>query len=159
MSPHVTVDTRSGLAPWRQIHDQLAALVDADDLGPGTRLPAIRRLARDLGVAPGTVARAYRELEAGGRVRTARGGGTVTAARTPGSATPGPGAVAVAEPAPASARTTAPVTVEPGDGRLEVAALAYLDVAQALGADLDAAVAAVRVAASTAAPPRSPRFS
>lgn len=161
MSPHVTVDARSGLAPWRQIHDQLAALVDADDLVPGTRLPAIRRLARDLGVAPGTVARAYRELEAGGRVRTARGGGTVTAARTPGSTIPDPGPAAVAAPGPA------PVTVgaddRTGDHRLEAAALAYLDVARTFGADLDAAVEAVRAAhvrtAPSPAPPGSPRFS
>ncbi|MDN5930882.1 MAG: GntR family transcriptional regulator [Pseudonocardia sp.] len=163
MSPHVTVDARSGLAPWRQIHDQLAALVDADELVPGTRLPAIRRLARDLGVAPGTVARAYRELEAGGRVRTARGGGTVTAARTPASSTPDPGPATVARPGRAIARTTAPVTPgsgddRAGDHRLEVAAHTYLDVALALGADLDAALEAVRAAASTAAPPGSSRF-
>jgi DNA-binding transcriptional regulator YhcF (GntR family) len=35
-------------------------------LGAGTRLPPIRQLAKDLGLATGTVARAYRELESDG---------------------------------------------------------------------------------------------
>lgn len=160
MSPHVSVDARSGLAPWRQIHDQLTALVDAGDLAAGARLPAIRRLARDLGVAPGTVARAYRELEAGGRVRTARGGGTVAAARVPEGTVPVPAPAPGPDPtAGTGAGTgtgtgtgTAPVTATPacalpGSDRLLEAALAYLDAAQALGADPDAAVAAVRAAA------------
>jgi DNA-binding transcriptional regulator YhcF (GntR family) len=39
-------------------------------LPPGSRLPAIRQLAADLGLATGTVARAYRELEAAGVIVT-----------------------------------------------------------------------------------------
>ena len=39
-------------------------------VGAGSRLPTVRRLAEDLGVAAGTVARAYRELEAGGVIET-----------------------------------------------------------------------------------------
>jgi DNA-binding transcriptional regulator YhcF (GntR family) len=46
----------------------------------GSRLPTIRQLAADLGLAAGTVARAYRELETGGVLRTGRRQGTVVAA-------------------------------------------------------------------------------
>ena len=40
------------------------------DLAPGTRLPTVRQLAADLGLAVNTVARAYRELEADGVLAT-----------------------------------------------------------------------------------------
>lgn len=42
----------------------IAGLITSGTLDPGTRLPPIRQLASDLGLAAGTVARAYRELEA-----------------------------------------------------------------------------------------------
>ncbi|UJW31745.1 GntR family transcriptional regulator [Saccharothrix sp. AJ9571] len=73
----VVVDADSGIAPWRQVHDQLIRLITTGALAPGTRLPPIRQLARDLALASGTVARVYRELEANGWVRTARAKGTV----------------------------------------------------------------------------------
>lgn len=44
---------------------------------PGRRLPTVRKLAGDLGLAPNTVARAYRELEAEGFVDTRGRNGTV----------------------------------------------------------------------------------
>lgn len=75
----VVVDVDNGLAPWRQVHDQLARLITAGSLPAGTRLPTIRQLARDLGLAPGTIARTYRELELAGLVRTGRAKGTVVA--------------------------------------------------------------------------------
>ncbi len=53
------------------------------ELPAGTRLPSVRALAGDLGIAPNTVVRAYRELEAAGVVRTARGKGTVVADAPP----------------------------------------------------------------------------
>ncbi|MGX5183111.1 GntR family transcriptional regulator [Streptomyces avermitilis] len=40
----------------------------------------MRQLAADLGLAPGTVARAYRELEAAELIRTRRGAGSRVAA-------------------------------------------------------------------------------
>lgn len=42
---------------------------------PDDRLPPVRQLAEDLGLAVGTTARAYRELEAAHLVRSRRGGG------------------------------------------------------------------------------------
>ncbi|ARU52295.1 GntR family transcriptional regulator [Cellulosimicrobium cellulans] len=75
----VEIDLRSGLAPYEQIRSQVVAHVAAGRLRVGDRLPTIRALATDLGLAPGTVARAYRELEAAGIVTTRRRAGTVVA--------------------------------------------------------------------------------
>ena len=62
------VDPRSAVPPYEQLRQQVTALVRAEVLTTGTRLPAIRQLANDLGLAGGTVARAYRELESDGIV-------------------------------------------------------------------------------------------
>ncbi|MCO7275270.1 MULTISPECIES: GntR family transcriptional regulator [Cellulosimicrobium] len=75
----VEIDLRSGIAPYEQIRSQVVAHVAAGRLRVGDRLPTIRALATDLGLAPGTVARAYRELEAAGVVTTRRRAGTVVA--------------------------------------------------------------------------------
>jgi GntR family transcriptional regulator len=70
----------SGPPPTEQIRDQLRGLIGAGRLAAGQRLPSVRQLAADLGVAPGTVAKAYRALEAEGVVSTSVGGGTRVAA-------------------------------------------------------------------------------
>jgi GntR family transcriptional regulator len=85
-APRIVVDPDSGVAPFRQIRDQLLHLVRTGALPVGARLPAIRQLAGDLGLAAGTVARVYRELEGDGVLRTARRAGTVVAAVPAGSA-------------------------------------------------------------------------
>ena len=54
----VEVDTTDPTPPFEQIRRQLEHLVAAGLLAPGTRLPPVRQLAADLGLAPGTVARA-----------------------------------------------------------------------------------------------------
>lgn len=79
----VAVDLASGIPPYEQIRGQVAALVAAGRLAPGERLPTVRDLAADLGVAAGTVQRAYRELEAGGVVLSRRRTGTVVAGTAP----------------------------------------------------------------------------
>lgn len=83
-APRIVVDPDNGVAPWRQVRDQLVHLVRFGALPVGSRLPAIRQLAGDLGLAAGTVARVYRELEAAGVLHTARRAGTVVAAVPPG---------------------------------------------------------------------------
>jgi DNA-binding transcriptional regulator YhcF (GntR family) len=75
-APEIGVDTTSPVAPYEQIRSQLDDLIRSGRLGPGQRLPPVRQLAVDLGLAAGTVARAYRELEVAGRVETRRGAGT-----------------------------------------------------------------------------------
>ena len=63
MSTQISIDMSSAIPPFEQVRSQLAALISAGILTPGTRLPTVRDLAADLGIAVGTVTRAYRELE------------------------------------------------------------------------------------------------
>lgn len=75
------IDT-AGTAPvHEQLHDQVVRLVLAGTLASGTRLPSIRQLAADLGIAAGTVARAYRDLEQEAVVVTRRAQGTFVSDR------------------------------------------------------------------------------
>jgi GntR family transcriptional regulator len=83
MTLQLEVDLGAGVPPYEQIRAQVLAHVAAGRLRAGDRLPTIRALAGDLGVAAGTVARAYRELEASGVVVTRRRTGTVVAAGRP----------------------------------------------------------------------------
>jgi GntR family transcriptional regulator len=88
-APRLWVDTSSPIPPYEQIRAQVAAFVAAGTLAPGSRLPSVRQLAADLGLAAGTVARAYRELEATGVVETRRRTGTHVAAQPMVASPPG----------------------------------------------------------------------
>ena len=77
----LSVSTTDPTPPYEQLRRQLADLVAAGVLRPGDRLPPLRQLAVDLGLAVGTVARTYRELELAGLVVSRRGGGTRVADR------------------------------------------------------------------------------
>ncbi|HEY0640087.1 MAG TPA: GntR family transcriptional regulator [Pseudonocardiaceae bacterium] len=77
----ITVDPASPVPPYEQVRAGYASLIASGELAAGARLPTVRRLAADLGLAANTVARAYRELEAGGLVETHGRGGTVVSAR------------------------------------------------------------------------------
>ncbi|MFI8412989.1 GntR family transcriptional regulator [Paeniglutamicibacter gangotriensis] len=81
MSALVTVDLRDAVPPFEQIRTQIASLIAVGQLPDGSRLPTVRALASDLGVATGTVARAYKELEALGLVESRRRLGTVVTRR------------------------------------------------------------------------------
>ncbi|MFD6432525.1 GntR family transcriptional regulator [Streptomyces venezuelae] len=120
--PAVRVDTTSPVPPYEQIRAQLSALITTGRLPEGERLPPVRQLAADLGLAAGTVARAYRELEAASLIHTRRGAGTKVAPLPAGTATP-------ADPA-----------------QLAALAAQFVTDARSLGADDAAAVRAVREA-------------
>lgn len=72
----ITVDLDDATPPYEQIRQHIDDLITTGALEPGHRLPPVRQLAGDLGLAAGTVARAYRELEQAGLVQTRRGAGT-----------------------------------------------------------------------------------
>ena len=80
MSLVLTLDPGDPTPPYEQLRRQLADLITAGQLAPGARLPPLRQLAGDLGVAVGTVARTFRELEQEGLLTSRRGGGTRVAA-------------------------------------------------------------------------------
>lgn len=77
MSAGVTIDPSDPTPPYEQLRRQLATLIGSGALDPGERLAPVRQLAADLALAPGTVARTYRELESAGLVETRRGAGTI----------------------------------------------------------------------------------
>ncbi|MDJ0317001.1 MULTISPECIES: GntR family transcriptional regulator [Arthrobacter] len=79
MEARIVIDLQTATPPYEQVQRQIASLIAVGELQIGTRLPTIRSLAGDLGVAAGTVARAYKELEAAGQVTTNRRQGTVVA--------------------------------------------------------------------------------
>lgn len=72
----LTVDPGDAVPPYEQVRRRLHDLITAGTLPDGERLPPVRQLAGDLGLAAGTVARAYKELEQEGLVTTRRGAGT-----------------------------------------------------------------------------------
>lgn len=66
----IRIDAASPESPFAQLRDQIRGQVLSGELEPGTRLPTVRGLATDLGLAANTVARAYRELEGLGMIET-----------------------------------------------------------------------------------------
>jgi DNA-binding transcriptional regulator YhcF (GntR family) len=72
----IVVDPSSPVPPFEQLRTQVVDAVASGELAPGARLPTVRRLADDLGLAAGTVARAYRELETAGVIETRGRNGT-----------------------------------------------------------------------------------
>ncbi|MEU4550051.1 GntR family transcriptional regulator [Nonomuraea dietziae] len=115
----VEIDPDAAAPPYEQLRAQIAALIRTGKLAVGDRLPSIRQLAHDLGLAAGTVARAYRELETAGYLRGRAGQGTV---------------VRDIPHLPEPERTA----------RLADAARAYAAAVRELGIDVDVALAAAR---------------
>jgi DNA-binding transcriptional regulator YhcF (GntR family) len=77
LSTPLRIDASAAVAPYEQIRAQIAGQVASGELPAGSRLPSVRALAADLGIAANTVARAYRELEHAGVVSTRGRNGTV----------------------------------------------------------------------------------
>jgi GntR family transcriptional regulator len=124
MSSALTVTPDDPTPPYEQLRRQLVDLIEGGQLVEGERLPPLRQLAGDLGLAVGTVARTYRELEVAGLVRSRRGGGTRVATAVPMR------------------------SVTERQARLAALAAAYLMKARAVGAT-DAEITAAVVAQKT----------
>lgn len=80
------IDRSSQVSPFEQVRDGLAAAVRTGRLAPGDRLPTVRKLAEEVGLASNTVARAYRELEEAGVVETRGRNGTFVSVQGSGNA-------------------------------------------------------------------------
>ena len=77
----INLDPSSPVPPYEQVRRQIAERINDRTLPVGAKLPTVRKLAADLGLAVNTVARAYRELEQAGLVETrGRSGSFVSAA-------------------------------------------------------------------------------
>lgn len=74
--PPIVIDNESGVPIYRQIGDAILHALARQELRSDERMPTIHQLARDLGVNPNTIARAYRELEQSGHLIGERGRGT-----------------------------------------------------------------------------------
>ncbi len=114
----ISVDPASAVPPYLQVRDQIAAQILDGRLADQARLPAIRQLATDLGLAANTVAKTYAALEDDGLVVTAGRNGT----RVIGKAT--------------------------ADAEVTAAADAYIAAARAKGLDPAALVTLVRLRAA-----------
>jgi len=75
------IDPAGDVAPYEQVRTQVAAMVAEGELAAGQKLPTVRQLAADLGLAANTVARAYRELEADSIISTQGRRGTFVRSR------------------------------------------------------------------------------
>ncbi|MBI9045853.1 MAG: PLP-dependent aminotransferase family protein [Anaerolineaceae bacterium] len=72
----IVIDRTKSLPLFQQIGDQIRNLILSGMLEPGTRLPAIRRMAQDIGVNRITIETAYDDLKAEGLVDSKTGSGT-----------------------------------------------------------------------------------
>ena len=73
----VSIDTTSPIPVYQQLRSQLRRLIASGRLPTGSRLPTIRQLANDLGIASATVSRVYELLASDGWVTGAGRHGTI----------------------------------------------------------------------------------
>ncbi len=76
----LTIDPASAVAPFEQVRTQIADRARDGSLPVGYKLPTVRGLAEELGLAANTVAKAYRALEADGVIETRGRNGSFIAA-------------------------------------------------------------------------------
>lgn len=80
MTLQIAVDPAAPEAPYEQLRAQIAEQARAGALPVGYRLPTVRGLAQEIGLAANTVAKAYRALETDGVIETRGRKGTFVAA-------------------------------------------------------------------------------
>ncbi len=71
-----SIDTRSRVPIYEQIVQNIISLISKGALAADDQLPSVRSLARDIGINPNTVQKAYQELEARGLIYQAAGRGS-----------------------------------------------------------------------------------
>ncbi len=75
----IILDYKSSKPIYEQIIEQVKLNVMRQYLKPGDAIPSVRKLALELSITPGTVAKAYQELERQEIIETIRGKGTFIA--------------------------------------------------------------------------------
>lgn len=113
----IAIDHEASAPPFEQVRAAIIAAVRSGDLAPGAKLPTVRALAEQLGLAVNTVAKAYRELEAEEVIETRGRNGSFISAHG-----------------------------DPSERMLQQAASDYAAVARRLDVDPGAALAAVEAA-------------
>ncbi|MEC4020761.1 GntR family transcriptional regulator [Streptomyces sp. H27-D2] len=83
MSLKITIVPAAATAPFEQVRTQIADQARGGALPVGYKLPTVRGLAEELGLAANTVAKAYRALESDGVIETRGRNGTFVAAASP----------------------------------------------------------------------------
>lgn len=77
----ITIDNADSRPIYRQVADEIKALLVRGELAEGASLPPVRQLAADLGVNMNTIATAYRELQDEGLITIKHGAGAVVSPR------------------------------------------------------------------------------
>ncbi|MFF2273656.1 GntR family transcriptional regulator [Agromyces sp. NPDC058136] len=113
----LSIDPASAVPPFEQLRGAVIAAVADGRLAPGSKLPTVRGLADELGLAVNTVAKAYKALEADGVLEGRGRNGTFVAEHG-----------------------------DPGERRLQQAAADYAALSRRLGVEASAARAIVNAA-------------
>ncbi len=77
----ITVDLRDRKQLYEQLVDNIKNLILIGELKADDKLPSVRSLARELGINPNTIQKAYSELERCGTIITLPGRGSIVVAR------------------------------------------------------------------------------
>ena len=73
----ITIDYRDRKLIYEQLVDNIKELILRGDLKVDDHLPSVRALAKDLGINPNTIQKAYAELERQGVIATLPGRGSI----------------------------------------------------------------------------------
>lgn len=71
----IELDLQSRVPIYEQLKNKIGELILAGELMPDDQLPSVRSFARDLGINPNTVQKAYQDLERDGIVYSVPGRG------------------------------------------------------------------------------------
>ncbi len=77
----ITVDLRDRKQLYEQLVDNIKNLILIGELKADDKLPSVRSLARELGINPNTIQKAYSELERCGTIITLPGRGSIVVAQ------------------------------------------------------------------------------
>ena len=80
----ITLNPESDVPVFQQIHDEIVLAIAHGQLSDGDKLDPVRRVAKDIGINPATVKKAYDLLVSEGLVETAGRSGSIV---RPGSRT------------------------------------------------------------------------